>query len=117
MKICSKCGATYNDGFFCSECGGKLVDQDDFGIPAFTEEKSGAPSREYGVIEEPSLIQFVLIGIIVAAACVAASVMIYLRGSGTTTKSSSAAPRNTYVCEASMSSGEGGEDYVLQELW
>lgn len=113
MKICSKCGATYNDGSFCSKCGGKLVDQAEPGAPAFTEGKSGAPSREYGVIEEPSLIQFVLIGIIVAAACVAAAVMIYLRGAGTTAKSSSAAPGNVYVWEASMSGGEGGEDYVL----
>ena len=113
MKICSKCGATYNDGSFCSKCGGKLVDQAESGAPAFTAGKSGAPSPEYGVIEEPSLIQFVLIGIIVAAACVAAAVMIYLRGAGTTAKSSSAAPGNVYVWEASMSGGEGGEDYVL----
>ena len=64
------------------KCGGPLIEKEGAEVPAAGHKAE--QSEDYGVIEEPSKLQFILIGIIIAAACIAASVLSYLRSESLT---------------------------------
>lgn len=80
------------------KCGSPLVEKEGNAAEGPKTEQS----KDYGVIEEPSKLQFILIGIIIAAACVAASVLIHLRAESLTSAYDSRHIRGFYACEVAI---------------
>lgn len=111
MKVCSKCGAVYEEGNFCMRCGGALIEKGGAVEPAVNN--NTWQSQEYGVIEEPSKLQFILIGIIIAAACVAASVLVYLRSETVEVACNSQHVQGCCAYESTIEEGEAPAEDVL----